>query len=119
VTVYTTRLSEYQLFSKLYTTMNRCFFPILLWTLSASAFAPASIPACAQSATSSGIRGSGCATNDFSCICASENLNFALESAGDFCKDADQEALYHAVWEGCRESILSTRDVDVDDDGAT
>lgn len=99
--------------------MNRCFFSILLWTVSASAFSPASIPACAQSAISSGIRGSGCAIDDFSCICASENLSFALESAGDFCNDADQEKLYHTIWEICRESVLGTRDVNEDDAVAT
>lgn len=98
--------------------MNRCFFSILLWTVSTFAFAPANIPACAQSAISSGIKGSGCAKNDFPCICASENLNFAFESAGDFCNDADQETLYHAIWQVCRESVLGTRDVDEDDAGA-
>jgi hypothetical protein len=97
-----------------YAAMNRRFFSILLWTVATSAFAPANIPACARSAISSGIRGSGCASNDFSCICASENLNFALESAGDFCDDADQETLYHAIWEVCRESVLGRQDVDED-----
>jgi hypothetical protein len=106
-------------FQAQHATMNRCFFSILLWTISASAFAPAKIPACAQSAINSGIRGSGCATDNFSCICASENLNFALESAGDFCNDADQETLYHAIWDVCRESVLGTRDIDEDDTGAT
>jgi hypothetical protein len=98
--------------------MPRCLFSILLWTVSTSALSLASVPACAQSAISSGIRGSNCATDDFSCICASENLNFALESANDVCVDDDQEALFHAVWEVCRKHILSTRDVDEDDEGA-
>lgn len=99
--------------------MHRCFFSIILWAISTSALAPAGVPACAQPAINSGIRGSGCTTDDFSCICASENLNFALESAGDFCNDDDQEKLYHAVWEACREHILGTRDVNEDDDAAS
>ena len=98
--------------------MNRCFISILLWTIAVSAFAPANVPTCAQSAINSGIRGSGCATDDFSCICASENLNFALESAGDVCNDDDQEALYKAVWDVCSKAILGTRDVNEDDDSA-
>ena len=98
--------------------MHRCFFSTILWAISTSALAPAGVPACAQPAINSGIRGSGCATDDFSCICASENLNFALESAGDFCDDDDQGKLYHTVWEACREHILGTRDVNEDDDAA-
>jgi hypothetical protein len=95
--------------------MHCCLFSILLWTLSASALAPAGIPACAQSAISSGIRGSGCAHDDFSCICASENFKFALESAEDVCDDADKEAVYDAMWEFCKGTEPSTRDVDADD----
>lgn len=99
--------------------MHRCFFSVILWAVSTFALAPAGVPACAQPAINSSIRGSGCATDDFSCICASENLNFALESAGDFCNDGDQEKLYHAVWEACRRHILGTRDVNGDDDAAS
>ena len=98
--------------------MHRCFFSVLLWALSTSARAPAGVPACAQSAISSGIRGSGCAADDFSCICASENLKFALESAEDVCNEADKEAVYDAMWEVCSDSILGPRDVDEDDDSA-
>lgn len=99
--------------------MHGCFFSILSWTICTSAFALTKIPACAQTAIISGIRGSGCATDDFSCICASENLNFALESASDVCNDDNQKDLYHAVWEVSREHILGTRDVDEDDEGST
>lgn len=99
--------------------MHRCFFSIILWAISTFALAPAGVPACAQPAINSSIRGSGCATDDFSCICASENLSFALERAGNFCDDDDQEKLYHAVWEACRQHILGTRDVNGEDDAAS
>ena len=99
--------------------MHRCFFSIILWAISTSALAPTGVPACAQPVINSGIRGSGCATDEFSCICASENLNFALQSAGDFCNDDDQEALYDAIWKACSEHILGTRDVSEDDDCAS
>ncbi|GAB7323692.1 hypothetical protein MBLNU13_g07165t1 [Cladosporium sp. NU13] len=98
--------------------MHRCFFSIILWAISTSALAPAGVPACAQPAINSGIRRSGCATDDFSCICANENLNFALQSASDLCNDDDQQVLCDAVWKACSEHILGTRDVNEDNDGA-
>ena len=99
--------------------MHRCFFSIIVWAIATSALTPAGVPACAQPAINSGIRESGCATDDFSCICASENLNFALQSASDFCSDDDQEALYEAVWKTCSEHILGVRDVNEEDDAAS
>lgn len=98
--------------------MHRCFFSIILWAISTSALAPAGVPVYVQPAINFGIRGSGCTADDFSCICANENLNFALESADDFCNDDDQEKLYHAVWKACREHILGIRDVNEDDGAA-
>lgn len=99
--------------------MHRYFFSIIVWAIATSALTPAGVPACAKPTITSGVRGSGCATDDFSCICASENLNFALQSASDFCNDDDQEALYEAVWKTCSEHILGTRDVNEEDDAAS
>jgi hypothetical protein len=98
--------------------MRRCLFSILLWTISTSALAPAGIPACAQSAISSGIQGSSCAIDDYSCICASENFKFALESADDACNEADKEILYNVLWKFCSGTVLGTRDVNEDDASA-
>jgi hypothetical protein len=95
--------------------MQRCLLSILIWTIPVYAQAPASIPACARSAISSGIRGSGCTGNDIPCFCASENFKFAIESAVDKCNDNDQEILHDAIEDLCYNEVLEVRDVEDDD----
>jgi hypothetical protein len=94
--------------------MQRCLLSILIWAVSTAAQAPAGIPACAKSAISSGIRGSGCASNDIPCFCASENFNFAIESAVEKCNEDDQETLHDIIEELCYKGILEVRAVDED-----
>jgi hypothetical protein len=94
--------------------MQRCLLSILIWAVSTAAQAPAGIPACAKSAISSGIRGSGCASNDIPCFCASENFNFAIESAVEKCNEDDQETLHDIIEELCYKEILEVRAVDED-----
>jgi hypothetical protein len=94
--------------------MQRCLLSILIWAVSTSAQAPAGIPACAKSAISSGIRGSGCASDDIPCFCASENFNFAIESAVDKCNEDDQETLHDIIEDLCYNEVLEVRSVDED-----
>jgi hypothetical protein len=96
--------------------MQRCLFSILIWAVSTYAQAPAlaGIPACAKSAISSGIRGSGCASNDIPCFCASENFSFAIESAVEKCNKDDQEALHDTIEDLCYKEVLEVRAVDED-----
>jgi hypothetical protein len=94
--------------------MQRCLLSILIWAVSTAAQAPAGIPACAKSAISSGIRGSGCASNDIPCFCASENFNFAIESAVDKCNEDDQETLHDIIEDLCYNEVLEVRSVDED-----
>lgn len=96
--------------------MRRCLLSVLIWTITTSAQSPAGVPLCAKPAIDSGIRGSGCAANDVPCICASENLVFALESANDFCSTADQGKLYALVESLCNFGVLGARDVTGDDE---
>jgi hypothetical protein len=97
--------------------MQRCLLSILIWTIPVYAQAPAGIPACATSAISSGIRGSGCANDNIDCICDSKNFKFAIESAADVCNDKDQEALHDTIKSICYNDVLEVRDV-AEDDGA-
>jgi hypothetical protein len=94
--------------------MQRCLLSILIWAASTYAQAPADIPACAKSAISSGIRGSECASNDIPCFCASENFNFAIESAVEKCNEDDQEALHDTIEDLCYKEVLEVRAVDED-----
>lgn len=99
--------------------MRRCLFSVLLWTIAASAQVPAGVPDCAKGAIDSAIHGSGCAATDIHCLCASENLVWAIESANYFCDAAEQGKLHALVDSLCDNAALRARDVSEDDEDDT
>lgn len=99
--------------------MRRCLLSILVWTIAASAQVPAGVPDCAKGAVDSAIHGSGCAATDIHCLCASENLVWAIESANYFCDAAEQGKLHAVVDSLCDNAALQARDVTEDDEDDT